>query len=253
MHLVEKAERLNPGESVLPKGEDIDDFIRETTKRLQSDKRIETHLNSEVLDSSGYLGNFLTRIKTPKGEIHLSHGAAVVSCTSPAHPEKDGFFVACPDPAPGPIRETIVRARAAAVRVSAILARDRIPVVGVAPVVSSEKCAACLTCVRTCPCGVPYIGEKGFAQIEPAICRGCGMCASECPGKAISLQQFTDEQMQAELEMFRCSLCGQPYLTRGRLEYLKRKLSAGDLQPLDRHLCSACSRKKGAEDQVWIA
>jgi heterodisulfide reductase subunit A-like polyferredoxin len=44
---------------------------------------------------------------------------------------------------------------------------------------------------------VPYIGPDGYAVIEPAICQGCGACVSECPGKAISLQFFTDEQILA--------------------------------------------------------
>ena len=71
---------------------------------------------------------------------------------------------------------------------------------GIVAVVEPEKCAVCLTCVRTCPFGVPYIGEEGHAVIEPAICQGCGACVSECPGKAIKLQHFTDEQILAAAE-----------------------------------------------------
>jgi heterodisulfide reductase subunit A-like polyferredoxin len=35
--------------------------------------------------------------------------------------------------------------------------------------------------------------------MEPAICQGCGVCVSECPGKAIKLQFFTDEQLLAKI------------------------------------------------------
>ena len=66
--------------------------------------------------------------------------------------------------------------------------------------VTPEKCAVCLTCVRTCPYNVPRIGEEGYAVIEPAICQGCGACVSECPGKAITLQFFTDDQILATAE-----------------------------------------------------
>jgi heterodisulfide reductase subunit A-like polyferredoxin len=64
--------------------------------------------------------------------------------------------------------------------------------------VDEEKCAACLTCVRVCPYDVPFINEEGVAQIDSARCQGCGSCASECPGKAIELQHFTDEGMIAK-------------------------------------------------------
>jgi heterodisulfide reductase subunit A-like polyferredoxin len=42
---------------------------------------------------------------------------------------------------------------------------------------------------------VPFINEQGVAQIDVALCQGCGSCAAECPGKAIQLQHFKDEQI----------------------------------------------------------
>ncbi len=44
---------------------------------------------------------------------------------------------------------------------------------------------------------MPQIVE-GAARIEPAACYGCGACAAECPGKAISLAHFTDQQLLAK-------------------------------------------------------
>ena len=43
---------------------------------------------------------------------------------------------------------------------------------------------------------------EGAAEIEVAKCQGCGLCASECPAKAITLQHFTDEQIIAKCEAF---------------------------------------------------
>ena len=34
----------------------------------------------------------------------------------------------------------------------------------------------------------------GAAYIEPAICHGCGSCASECPAQAIQIRHSTDAQ-----------------------------------------------------------
>ena len=112
----------------------------------------------------------------------------------------EGMFLAGLAHYPKPIEESIAQARAAAARATTILAKDSIMVGGVVAVVAPERCAVCLTCVRTCPFGVPYIGEDGYAVIEPALCQGCGACVSECPGKAISLQHFTDEQILAKAE-----------------------------------------------------
>ena len=54
----------------------------------------------------------------------------------------------------------------------------------VAVVVEPDRCVACLTCVRTCPYGVPQINDQGVAYIDPAACQGCGNCASACPQQA---------------------------------------------------------------------
>ena len=40
--------------------------------------------------------------------------------------------------------------------------------------------------------------KDGAAFIEVASCYGCGACAAECPGKAITLQHFTDAQILAK-------------------------------------------------------
>jgi heterodisulfide reductase subunit A len=53
--------------------------------------------------------------------------------------------------------------------------------------------------VRACPFGVPFINADGTSEIDPARCQGCGICASECPAKAIQLQQFQDDQILAKL------------------------------------------------------
>jgi heterodisulfide reductase subunit A-like polyferredoxin len=69
---------------------------------------------------------------------------------------------------------------------------------GVVSVIDPDKCAVCLTCVRICPYDVPKINEDGVAEIEKAICHGCGICASECPAKAIQLMHYKDGQMVAK-------------------------------------------------------
>ncbi|MBN2124441.1 MAG: FAD-dependent oxidoreductase, partial [Deltaproteobacteria bacterium] len=112
----------------------------------------------------------------------------------------EGLFMAGLAHYPKPIDESITQAKAAVSRVMTILSKDGILVGGVVATVDPNRCAVCLTCVRTCPYGAPSIGEEGYAVIDPAECRGCGACVAECPGKAITLQHFTDEQIVAKTD-----------------------------------------------------
>lgn len=56
---------------------------------------------------------------------------------------------------------------------------------GLGAVVIEEKCAACLTCARLCPFGVPRV--DGRAEISLQKCQGCGVCAAVCPAGAIEM------------------------------------------------------------------
>jgi heterodisulfide reductase subunit A-like polyferredoxin len=116
----------------------------------------------------------------------------------PVDMSSEGVFVAGLAHYPKPLEETIAQANAAVARAMTILSREGIMVGGVVAEVIAERCAVCVTCVRTCPYGVPKIGTEGHAVIDPAECRGCGACVAECPGKAIVLRHFTDEQIIAK-------------------------------------------------------
>ncbi|MBW1868951.1 MAG: FAD-dependent oxidoreductase, partial [Deltaproteobacteria bacterium] len=110
----------------------------------------------------------------------------------------EGLFMAGLAHYPKPIDESIAQAKAAVARSMTILGKETILVGGIVAEVSPEKCAVCLTCVRTCPYGAPRIDDEGHAVIDPAECRGCGACVAECPGKAITLKHFTDDQIMAK-------------------------------------------------------
>jgi ferredoxin len=51
--------------------------------------------------------------------------------------------------------------------------------------VDETSCRLCLNCMRVCPFGIPKFGNNGKSYIEKNLCNGCGVCASECPAKAI--------------------------------------------------------------------
>jgi heterodisulfide reductase subunit A-like polyferredoxin len=116
----------------------------------------------------------------------------------------EGIFLCGSAHYPKSIDESISQAYAAAARAAAVLAKATLKAGGVVAEVDTEKCAACLTCVRVCPYEVPVIDlETKKARIEAAACQGCGVCVAECPAKAITLHHYTDEQVFAKEEALR--------------------------------------------------
>jgi len=105
-----------------------------------------------------------------------------------------GFFLAGGAHGPKFLEECISQAKAAAARAATILAQKEMMVGGEVAVVDGERCVACLTCVRSCPYGVPQLNEEGVVYIDPAACHGCGICASQCPRKLIQVQHHSDLQ-----------------------------------------------------------
>jgi heterodisulfide reductase subunit A2 len=112
----------------------------------------------------------------------------------------EGVFLAGLAHYPKPLDESIAQATAAAQRASIILSQEKLTFPGVISRVDPDKCAVCLTCVRLCPYGAPFINESHKAEIMPALCQGCGICASVCPGHAIELQHFKDAQVFQEID-----------------------------------------------------
>lgn len=118
----------------------------------------------------------------------------------------DGVFMAGMAHYPKLIDESMIQAQAAAARAARVLSRDTLTAGGRVAVVDETKCTGCLTCVRICPFGVPYIKPAltgvgnimGAAQIETAVCQGCGSCVAECPAQAIQLMHYTDAQIAAK-------------------------------------------------------
>ena len=56
------------------------------------------------------------------------------------------------------------------------------------PVVDNEKCIKCYFCYMYCPEGTISVNdETGFVEIDYDYCKGCGICATNCPKKCIEM------------------------------------------------------------------
>jgi heterodisulfide reductase subunit A-like polyferredoxin len=118
----------------------------------------------------------------------------------PVDMASEGIFVCGTAHGPKLISETISQALAATSRATTFLSQPEIILSAVTARVNSDRCAACLVCVRSCPHGVPRINEEGVSEIDEALCHGCGICAAECPAKTIELSWYEDEQILAEID-----------------------------------------------------
>ena len=111
-----------------------------------------------------------------------------------------GIFLAGLAHSPRFLEETITMAKSAAQQALKILCRKEMKTLAAVAQVDTEKCAACLVCVRECPFHAPFINAEGVSEIPPSMCRGCGICVSECPAKAITLKHNTDEQVLSKID-----------------------------------------------------
>ena len=97
--------------------------------------------------------------------------------------------------------EAIAQAKGAVSRACTVLSKAERDVGGAVAVINNQQCVFCLTCVRTCPFGVPKPDDtQGVIFIDPAACQGCGNCASACPRNAITVGHYTNDQYLAKIE-----------------------------------------------------
>jgi heterodisulfide reductase subunit A len=110
----------------------------------------------------------------------------------------DGIFVAGTAKGPADITEAIDQGEAASSRAATPLWKGYVQAEALSAKVDPDVCSGCGTCIDVCPYGAPTKKEDGLAEIIAAACKGCGCCGASCPNNAISMTNFTDEQLIAE-------------------------------------------------------
>jgi heterodisulfide reductase subunit A len=127
----------------------------------------------------------------------------------PVETNTGGIFIAGACHSPKDIPEAVAQASAAASKVQVMLAADELTREPEIAAINEQTCAACFTCVRTCPYHAIERAEvrtprgafiKNTARVNPGLCMGCGTCVSVCPSKSADLLGFTDQQVYAEVE-----------------------------------------------------
>jgi pyruvate ferredoxin oxidoreductase delta subunit len=60
------------------------------------------------------------------------------------------------------------------------------------PIVDKEKCINCLTCFIFCPDSAIKVENGIMIGYDYDYCKGCGICANECPKKCITMKPEAD-------------------------------------------------------------
>jgi len=162
-----------------------------------------------------------------------------------AHPKlrpvdfmSDGIYVCGTAHGPKDVTESITQAYAAASRAGIPMALGKIKAGAIKATVDKEICVNCDACEVSCIFNAVEAEPFGLPSIIEANCKGCGVCAAECPMGAMQLVHFTDEQIVAAIEA---------------LFKTKKPVNSGEsLEPLV--LCFACQWcSYGAADLAGVS
>jgi len=136
-------------------------------------------------------------------------------------------------------------------------------------IIDREKCTMCELCYSKCPTRAFTI-IKEVDMITLAFnyqkCVGCTLCSSICPENAISLKRYLSlsnllndsPRVLITQELVKCSRCGKPFITRGKLRKIEKIYEGMGAAGVDKlqslRLCPECKRTKivPAEYDKWL-
>ncbi len=115
----------------------------------------------------------------------------------------DGVFLCGTAHYPKDLAETVSQAHGAAGRVISLLSKDSITATGAVCDVDEAACVACEACISACAYDAIELkdtarGKK--AEVNPALCKGDGLCNTKCPTGAIYLNHYTTEEILCQID-----------------------------------------------------
>lgn len=127
----------------------------------------------------------------------------------PVETNAAGVYVCGACQGPKDIPESVAQASAVAGKILGMFSREQMTREPEVARINEAACAACFTCVRTCPYSAIEKAEirdrkgnlvKRTARVNPGLCMGCGTCVAVCPSKSADLEGFSEQQVYAMVE-----------------------------------------------------
>ena len=66
------------------------------------------------------------------------------------------------------------------------------------PVHVLERCIHCLRCWILCPDSAIYVKDGKMSGFDYAHCKGCGICARECPPKCHAIEMKLESEFETK-------------------------------------------------------
>lgn len=112
-----------------------------------------------------------------------------------------GIYVAGCSQGPKDIPDTVCQAKGCAGEVIKFLNIGKVKLETTIVQINADICKGCRLCQKLCPYGALEFEENHkIMEVVTAKCKGCGTCAAACPAGAIKQQQFSADQIFAEIE-----------------------------------------------------
>ena len=115
----------------------------------------------------------------------------------------DGVFMCGANHYPKHLSEAVSQAYGAAGRAVTLLSHETVTASGSVCEVEESACIACGACIDACSYdAIHWRGAKAKkkAEVNPALCKGDGLCCSFCPTDAITLSHFTNEEVFNQID-----------------------------------------------------
>ncbi len=114
----------------------------------------------------------------------------------------DGIYIAGCCQSPKDIPDSVAQAVGAAQRASIPLMQGEVEIEPLVAEVDEAVCTGCGACEAICSFGAITVdtADAKKAKVNEVICKGCGSCSAICPSGAISIKHFRDRQIYAQID-----------------------------------------------------
>ncbi|MFC1857151.1 2Fe-2S iron-sulfur cluster-binding protein [Thermodesulfobacteriota bacterium] len=113
----------------------------------------------------------------------------------------EGIFLAGACQTPKDIPDTVAQASGAAAQSLALAIRGKVEIPYTIAWIDPEMCEGCLACIKLCNYSAIEFDElRGVSMVNQAVCKGCGICASNCPNNAAHVWQYRENRILTEFD-----------------------------------------------------